>query len=633
MLNVAGTRVHIAGTLRMTFHSRGALGHANPLFRGRTEELARLIDLCQQDVSAYVIVYGGRQTGKTSLLLQLEHQLRATVRVCRVDFQGMPHATAAQVYRFLAQRIAERLPLTPEANTVSDPHSLVQFLSQTLSNSDVHRLVVLMDEVGALPEATRDELGNVLRSLFHARLSNQVLAKLQVVLTGGIELHRLVVAEVSTLHNICEEIYLGDLSEADAIVLVRDGLQPVPIPHTGSAIVGQAIFAWVQGHPYLTQRLGQLITQAHQRGAVIDTATLTKAIDEVQRNDVLLRHLRGRLFEYHLQEVARQLLTDPPKFSRLYDEMARLELLGLAKGVQGQWAVRNPLIETALRDWLGMRPLPSLPRRFLLPDDAVPEWLPKLIEIPAASVAMSSIESATPTGDEATLRWLDLPPYYIGRTPITNAQFRPFTEGDGYTNPAYWTDAGWQWREQESITYPHFWNDDRWNDDTQPVVGISWYEAVAYCCWLNAQMGCEVRLPTEAEWEKAARGPNGLIWPWGNTWEPGRCNSRESGNNQPTPVNSYPNGASPYGILDMAGNVWEWCSSKGEHTNMQQLADESTDYYLAGDTVRVVRGGSWYNAHDRVCATYRESGIDPRVRGGNNGFRLASSVRPPEGIN
>jgi len=84
---------------------------------------------------------------------------------------------------------------------------------------------------------------------------------------------------------------------------------------------------------------------------------------------------------------------------------------------------------------------------------------------------------------------------------------------------------------------------------------------MAYARWLSAQTGLNFSLPTEAEWEYAARGADGRIWPWGNTWEVGRANSKEAGINRTTPVGSYPSGVSPYGALDMAGNVWEWTRS------------------------------------------------------------------------
>ena len=163
--------------------------------------------------------------------------------------------------------------------------------------------------------------------------------------------------------------------------------------------------------------------------------------------------------------------------------------------------------------------------------------------------------------DEKPQHTLELPAYWIGKTEVTNAQFRPFVEGDGYSNQAYWTEAGWAWRQENNRTKPRYWDDPQWNGETQPVVGVTWVEAVAYVRWLSAQTGMEFRLPTEAEWEKAARGTDGRIWPWGNAWAEGPANTSEAGLNTSTPVGQYPAGASPYGALDMAGNVREWCAT------------------------------------------------------------------------
>ncbi|NJP06402.1 MAG: formylglycine-generating enzyme family protein [Chloroflexaceae bacterium] len=228
---------------------------------------------------------------------------------------------------------------------------------------------------------------------------------------------------------------------------------------------------------------------------------------------------------------------------------------------------------------------------------------------------------------------LELPTYYIGKTEVTNAQFRPFVEGDGYTNPDYWTTPGWQWRQKNTITQPLYWDDSTWNGDEQPVVGISWYEAVAYAHWLSAQTGHEYRLPTEAEWEKAARGPNGLIWPWGDDWRDGLANIEEAGHGVTLPVGSYPDGASPYGALDMTGNVWEWLSStyKDYPLTVENEWGESYLNQWQEDGTIVSRGCSYNCGRSGSRAAFRSSS-DSNVAYNHFyelGFRLASDS-PPE---
>jgi formylglycine-generating enzyme required for sulfatase activity len=261
------------------------------------------------------------------------------------------------------------------------------------------------------------------------------------------------------------------------------------------------------------------------------------------------------------------------------------------------------------------------------PRPAIP--IPEMVEIPAGPFLMGSTDAdELAFDDEQPQHELRLETYWIGQTEVTNAQFRPFVEGDGYTNPDYWTEAGWSWREAENITQPAFWEDADRNGDQQPVVGINWYEAVAYARWLSAQTGHEYRLPTEAEWEKAARGTDGRIWPWGDDWEAANCNcDRTIG--RTTPVGQYPEGASPYGALDMAGNVFEWTATEWGKDYPYIQEDGWIAAYLAREGVRVLRGGSW-NAEQRfVRGAYRTNFVIPRNRLYDNGLRLASHSLPP----
>ena len=267
-------------------------------------------------------------------------------------------------------------------------------------------------------------------------------------------------------------------------------------------------------------------------------------------------------------------------------------------------------------------------------------WVPAMVNVPAGPFLMGSTDQqvATAVSQRASADWvknekpqhrLTLPDYWIGKTPITNAQFRPFVDSDGYTNQAYWTAAGWVWRQEQNIIQPSYSNDSTWNGPDYPVVGVSWFEAVAYCRWLSKQTGIEFRLPSEAEWEKAARGSNGLIYPWGNTWDENLVNSSESGVQKTMPVGSYPEGTSPYGALDMAGNVWEWCATQWAKPYPYRLEDEwQTTYLEATADYRMVRGGSWYQDGTRVRGAYRYN-VHPRGRGSIRGLRVASHSLVP----
>jgi formylglycine-generating enzyme required for sulfatase activity len=142
--------------------------------------------------------------------------------------------------------------------------------------------------------------------------------------------------------------------------------------------------------------------------------------------------------------------------------------------------------------------------------------------------------------------------FWLDKTPVTNASYEMFTgKGAGYTTKEYWTVAGWEWRQDKKRTGPTQYNG--FLDPQQPRVGVYWYEAMAYAAWRNG------RLPTESEWEYAARSSDGRIYPWGNTFDPNYAVYSKTANGKTALVGSKPAGRSWVGALDMAGKVWEWC--------------------------------------------------------------------------
>jgi formylglycine-generating enzyme required for sulfatase activity len=138
-----------------------------------------------------------------------------------------------------------------------------------------------------------------------------------------------------------------------------------------------------------------------------------------------------------------------------------------------------------------------------------------------------------------------------------------------------------------------------------PVVDVTWADAVAYCDWLAATTSCPARLPTSEEWVFAAAGPRGRTWPWGDEFEPDRCNSVEAGYGTTTPVDAWPDGVGPFGTLDQAGNAWEWCVDAAD-----------------GDW-RVIHGGSWLDTAWGVRCM-RWLAADPARSTPNVGFRIAA---------
>jgi formylglycine-generating enzyme required for sulfatase activity len=242
---------------------------------------------------------------------------------------------------------------------------------------------------------------------------------------------------------------------------------------------------------------------------------------------------------------------------------------------------------------------------------------PDMVLIPAGEFVMGSDPTLDQDAvdDEQPQHTLYLPDYYLAKTPVTNAQYAAFVQATGHRIPYHWQ-GGKPPRAEED----------------HPVVNVSWHDALAYCNWLSEATGQPYRLPSEAEWEKGARGSDGRIYPWGNQWDAARCNSKESGQGDTiaplhiytgstTPVDAHIEGASPYGLLDMAGNVWEWTSSVYE-AYPYDPADGREDLESGDDVRRVLRGGASVNLAWRVRCAFRGGDL-PGFFFYDRGFRLA----------
>ena len=320
-----------------------------------------------------------------------------------------------------------------------------------------------------------------------------------------------------------------------------------------------------------------------------------------------------------------------------------------------------------------------------------PYALPDFVPIPAGVFWMGSDEAevarliSTAKEDwekdafkaEAPRHQVELDAFAIARYPTTNAMFRCFMAAGGYADPRWWAEAiadkrwakgkvkDWQGERDQ----PYFWDDARFDGPTQPVVGVTWYEAAAYCRWLTATLndGHLYRLPTEAEWERAARGPvpstatpgdvapgnrpnkfgtpaisrgtpesstcrgiagGGRRYPWGDDWADDHCNSEELNLGRTTPVGVFPAGASaePERVHDLAGNVWEWCSDWYDEKAYAGRAGRVMRNPIGAERgdFRVLRGGSWGNNRTYVRCAFRDW-IAPVYRNVNDGFRVARS--------
>lgn len=233
------------------------------------------------------------------------------------------------------------------------------------------------------------------------------------------------------------------------------------------------------------------------------------------------------------------------------------------------------------------------------------------IEIPAHKVTLEN-EPGFYGGGQT----FDVAAYVIGKYPVTNAQFAVFIRAGGYENQAWWTDAGWQARETADWAAPAYWDDVKWNGKQQPVVGVSWYEASAYCEWLREASGEHIALPTEQQWQRAAQGDDRRAYPWGMVFDPARFRAGARLRKTAPVTESEGSTDSPYGVVGMVGEVWQWCLT-AYHGGVVDLE---------GKGERIVRGCGWNTDAKGARVTQRDY-RNPLFRGNYLGFRVCAGQR------
>lgn len=254
--------------------------------------------------------------------------------------------------------------------------------------------------------------------------------------------------------------------------------------------------------------------------------------------------------------------------------------------------------------------------------------------VPAGEFAMGAApEDFIAADDERPQRRVRLSAYLIDVYPVTNVQFLSFLTAGGYGERAFWSDAGWQWKEANDVTQPTMFGADGWDAPKQPVAGVSWFEAEAYANWAGRH------LPTEAEWEKAARGDDGRPFPWGKTFPTRKTANFDSHAGCTTPVDAHPAGVSPYGCQDMAGNINNWCldwywsefytyCEVDELTENPVLTDELCRTLGVKPEEKCDRGGGFATAmemHEVIGCTAKLH-WPPDTRSPWNGFRTVKGL-------
>lgn len=261
----------------------------------------------------------------------------------------------------------------------------------------------------------------------------------------------------------------------------------------------------------------------------------------------------------------------------------------------------EPTATTAAADSGGEMATAAPEATAAMPEPAAPMLETEMVMVPAGPFTMGS-DDGDP--EDAPAHTVDLPAFEIDKFEVTNDDFALFVDATGYQTYAEVQGASQNWRNYAEGKGNH------------PVVKVTWNDAAAFCEWAGK------RLPTEEEWEKAARGDDGRAYPWGNEFDPAKANVKDTGIRGTTAVGSFGAGASPYGVEDIAGNVWEWTASW-----FKAYPGSTTDNPYFGEKFRVTRGGAWFEEAPQVT-TFNRNAADPEITANDDlGFRCVRDAQ------
>jgi formylglycine-generating enzyme required for sulfatase activity len=232
------------------------------------------------------------------------------------------------------------------------------------------------------------------------------------------------------------------------------------------------------------------------------------------------------------------------------------------------------------------------------------------IQIPGGDVTLEHIGGYL--GQPVTVFVTD---FTLAKYPITNAQYQTFVDApDGYVNESWWdySEPAVDWRGDNSQP-----STIQFGGDDHPRTHVTWYEAVAFCNWLSEKTGDDIRLPSETEWQRAAHGNDNRQFPWGDEWDAARCKNNVAHDSigVASVLDYAGKGDSPYRVVDMTGNVWEWCATSWETGKND----------LTADHIRVLRGGSWFDDVIRNFRVTNRASWNPDITSDLRGFRIARS--------
>ncbi|HLO33807.1 MAG TPA: SUMF1/EgtB/PvdO family nonheme iron enzyme [Anaerolineales bacterium] len=650
-----------------------------------------LLDLCRQSEFAFIL--SSRQVGKSSLIVRTAQQLESeNIRSVTIDLSAIGvKVSPDEWYLGILNEIYIALELKTDIFAWWLDHAklgpaqrLTNFFKDVLLKEVKEQIVLFFDEIDStLSIPFSDDFYVAIRAVYNARATIPDFKRLSFVLVGVATPSDLISDNKRTPFNIGRRVEINDFNLTEAFPLVENfGIQ--------AAQILTWVFQYTGGHPYLTQRLFAHLAKSRE---VIDEETIAHAVErlftgEQGRQDNNLQFVRDML-SGRSPDVRRVLRTykDIRSGRKILDDersmaKAHLKLSGLVRSDKGLLRVRNEIYKTVFnpqwiqentpKSWqktafmvLGVTlgilllgtislslkeflepPAPSLPTTDIpvavqttavpftatvaftntpeltaspaltfTPSGPLPEIKSHnvvMVLVPAGTFQMGAVKrDLNALSDEKPSHPVDLPAYYIDKFEVTNALYKVCAD-EGKCKPPIQTDS-----------YTHFKYYGNPTFDDYPVVWVNWTMANNYCTWREA------RLPTEAEWEKAAHGPNPHLYPWGDT-EPAcpvvNFNGPHGCDNDVHEIGSFEAGKSPYGVYDMAGNVWEWVADwySQVYYGISPMTNPTGPNSGQG---KVLRGGAWNSSKDDIRTSKRRS-FPTNGNNFNLGFRCAQDVKP-----
>jgi formylglycine-generating enzyme required for sulfatase activity len=597
-----------------------------------------LLGHCRAGEFAFIL--SSRQVGKSSLMVRTARQLESeNIRSVIIDLSSIGvKISADEWYLGILDEIANTLKLKTdifawwsERAGLGPAQRMTNFFRDILLKEVSEPVVLFFDEIDStlnIPFA--DDFFAALRAIYNARSTVDAFKRLSFVMIGVATPSDLIADSTRTPFNIGRRVELMDFT-LEELKPLAEGLG-----ENAEQVLGW-VFDWTNGHPYLTQRLCQFLTKSKDgfTQASVETAVKNLFLGEKGMEDNNLQFVRDMLLERAADKtgvlkIYQRVITDrqPIDDDEQSLNKSHLKLSGVVRRRQATLRVSNLIYRNVFNlNWVKEH-LPRIERRtvalamgvttalaLLLAGLGVTGKLNQIIyrplktewaDVPAGEFPMGSEQGPD---DEKPVHSVYLDAYQIMTYEVTNKQYAQCVrngtcEGGGYE---YLDAAG---------NILNRLNDEAYVD--HPVVTVSWFQAETYCKWIGA------RLPSEAEWEKAARGTDGRIYPWGNDNPTTDLLNFNLTVWDTTPVGSYASGQSPYGVYDMAGNVWEWVADWYSETYYQSSPSSNPTGPSSGQ-YRALRGGSWNFVVNGVRSALRDD-VTPDSIGSVIGFRCARSL-------